>query len=62
MDIDDQDLKQILDAFGVSIPAKLNRRAELKHIKTGISVFMQVINVGTFSQSFASPINTRKSA
>ena len=40
MDVDDPDLKQILEAFGVSIPAKLYRRAELKHIKTEISVFM----------------------
>ena len=40
MDIDDPDLKQILDAFGVNIPAKLYRRTELKHIKTGINVFM----------------------
>ena len=39
MDVDDPDLKQILDAFGVSIPAKLYRRAALKHIKTEIHVF-----------------------
>ncbi len=40
MDVDDPDLKQILDAFGITIPAKLYRRAELKHIKTEITVFM----------------------
>ena len=40
MDVDDPDLKRILDAFGISIPAKLYRRAELKHIKTEIKVFM----------------------
>lgn len=40
MDVDDPDLKQILDAFGISIPAKLYRRAELKRIKTEIKVFM----------------------
>ena len=40
MDVDDPDLKQILDAFGIRIPAKLYRRAELKHIKAEIEVFM----------------------
>ncbi len=40
MDADDPDLKLILDAFGISLPAKLYRRAELKHIKTEIKVFM----------------------
>lgn len=40
MDVDDPDLKRILDAFGVRIPAKLYRRAELKHIKTEIEIFM----------------------
>ena len=40
MDADDPDLKLILDAYGIKIPAKLYRRAELKHIKTGIKVFM----------------------
>lgn len=40
MDVDDPDLKLILDAFGIRIPAKLYRRAELKHIKTEIEVFM----------------------
>lgn len=40
MDVDDPDLKLILDAFGIDIPAKLYRRAELKSIKTGIKVFM----------------------
>ena len=40
MDIDDPDLKRILDSFGISIPAKLYRRAELKSIKTGIKIFI----------------------
>ena len=40
MDVDDPDLKLILDSFGVKIPAKLYRRAELKSIKTGIKIFM----------------------
>ena len=40
MDVDDPDLKLILDAFGVDIPARLYRRAELRSIKTGIKVFM----------------------
>ncbi len=40
MDVDDPDLKLLLDAFKISIPAKLYRRAELKHIKTEIKVFM----------------------
>ena len=40
MDIDDLDLKLILDSFGINIPAKLYRRAELKSIKKGIKIFM----------------------
>lgn len=40
MDVDDPDLKLILDAFGIHIPPKLYRRAELRHIKTEIKVFM----------------------
>jgi hypothetical protein len=40
MDVDDPDLKLILDAFNVHIPAMLFRFAELKSIKTGITVFM----------------------
>ena len=40
MDVDDPDLKLILDAFNVHISKKLFRLAELKSIKTGISVFM----------------------
>lgn len=40
MDVDDPDLKLILDSFGIGIPAKLYRRAELKSIKTGIKIFM----------------------
>lgn len=40
MDVDDADLKLILDAFQVDIPAKLYRKSELKNIKTKIKVFM----------------------
>ena len=40
MDVDDPDLKLILDSFDISIPAKLYRKAELKSIKTGIKIFM----------------------
>ena len=40
MDVDDPDLRLILDAFNVHIPAMLFRLAELKSIKTGITVFM----------------------
>lgn len=40
MDVDDPDLKLILDAFEIKIPAKLYRRAELKSIKTGTKIFI----------------------
>ena len=40
MDADDPDLKLILDAFGIRISPKLYRRAELKHLKSQIKVFM----------------------
>jgi len=40
MDADDPDLKLILDAFGIQIPAKLYRRAELKSIKKDIKIFI----------------------
>jgi len=40
MNIDDLDLKLILDAFNIKIPLKLFRRAELKQIKTCIKIFM----------------------
>ena len=36
--LDDSDLKLILDAFGIKIPLKLFRRAELKRIKTSIKI------------------------
>lgn len=39
MDVDDPDLKLILDAFGIKIPAKLYRRAELKALKKDIQIF-----------------------
>lgn len=39
MDIDDPDLRLILDAFDIKIPAKLYRRGELKSIKTNIKIF-----------------------
>ena len=40
LDVDDPDVKLILDAFGIKIPEKLYRRAELKSIKKGINIFM----------------------
>jgi transposase len=39
MNIDNPDLKLILDAFNIKIPLKLFRRAELKQIKTSIEIF-----------------------
>lgn len=39
MDIDDPDLKLILDAFDIQIPAKLYRRGELKSIKSNLKIF-----------------------
>lgn len=39
MDVDDPDLKLILDAFDIKIPAKLYRKAELKSIKTDTKIF-----------------------
>lgn len=39
MDVDDPDLKLILDAFEIQIQAKLYRRGELRHLKTEIKVF-----------------------
>lgn len=36
--LDDPDLKLILDAFGIKIPAKLYRRADLRSIKTDIKI------------------------
>jgi len=40
LNIDDSDLKIILDAFGIKIPYKLFQRGELKGIKTGTQIFM----------------------
>lgn len=40
MNVEDPDLKMILDAFDIKIPAKLYRRAELKTIKTDIKIFI----------------------
>ncbi|MCM1543438.1 MAG: IS1634 family transposase [Blautia sp.] len=40
MDVGDPDLKLILDAFGIKIPARLYRRAELKSLKTDIKIFI----------------------
>lgn len=40
MDIDDPDLKIILDAFEIKIPAKLYRRADLKRIKSNLKIFI----------------------
>lgn len=36
--MDDEDLKLILDAFGIDIPLKLYRRADLKSIKKNIKI------------------------
>lgn len=40
MDVDYPDLKLILDAFNIKIPAKLYRRSELKSIKTNTKIFI----------------------
>ena len=40
MNTDDPDLKLILDAFNIEIPAKFYRRADLRQIKTNIKDFM----------------------
>ena len=37
-DIDDKDLKLILDSFGIKIPTKLFRRMELHNLKTSIKI------------------------
>ena len=39
MDVDDPDLKLILDSFNIKISAKLYRRGELKSIKTNLKIF-----------------------
>lgn len=39
MDVDNPDLKLILNAFDIKIPAKLYRRGELKSIKTALKIF-----------------------
>jgi len=40
MNVDDPDLKLILDAFGIKMSLKLFRRVELKQLKTSIDNFM----------------------
>jgi len=40
LNIDDPDLKLILDAFHISIPLKMFQRGELKSIKTGTKIFI----------------------
>ena len=40
MNVNDPDLKTILDAFAIQIPPKFYRRADLREIKTGIEIFM----------------------
>ena len=40
MDCDDPDLKLILDAFQIELPAKLYRKSELKRIKKEIKIFI----------------------
>ena len=39
MDVDDPDLKRILNAFGIEIQPRLYRRQELRSIKTGAKIF-----------------------
>lgn len=39
-DVDDPDLKLILDAFKIKIPSKLYRKSELKRIKTDTKIFI----------------------
>ena len=40
LNINDPDLKLIIDAFKIDIPKKMFQRAELRNIKTGAKVFM----------------------
>jgi hypothetical protein len=40
LNIDDPDLKLILDAFSISIPYKMYQRGELNSIKVGTKIFM----------------------
>ena len=40
LNIDDPDIKLILDAFDIKIPYKMFQRGELKSIKTGVKIFM----------------------
>lgn len=40
LNIDDPDLKLILDSFNIKIPYKMYRRGELKSIKTGMRIFI----------------------
>jgi hypothetical protein len=40
LNIDDPDLRRILDAFNIKIPYKMFQRGELKSIKTGTQIFM----------------------
>jgi transposase len=40
LNIDDPDLKLILDAFNIKIPYKMFQRGDLKSIKTGTQIFM----------------------
>lgn len=40
MDLDDPDLKLILDAFQIKIPTKLYNKTELKELKSSIKIFM----------------------
>jgi transposase len=40
MNVEDPDLKLILDALDINIPLKLFKRAELKKIKSGIKIFI----------------------
>jgi hypothetical protein len=40
LNIDDPDLKLILDAFDIKIPYKMFQRGELKSIKSGTQIFI----------------------
>jgi transposase len=40
LNIDDPDIRLILDAFNINIPYKMYRRGELKSIKTAMKIFM----------------------
>jgi hypothetical protein len=61
LNIDDPDLRLILDAFNINIPYKMFQRGELKSIKTGTQIFMQARDAGIFSQTPQIPLLSGKS-